>query len=385
MNYANNYYIGNNHPPQRKTTKAVTPTAGRVRPLDAKTQRCKRSSKRQTQISTCGDVANGFLKTSFLPKLQEPNTIQACQKTAKMENDFYCSLSKLAEHYDVVPMQTNHYDYPYNMALAIWDMEEKLKERVLNWQEIRLVQDRKKTYLIIEEKYDTGTTLYYIPIEPLYQMLHDPKRKRNAQLLISVCSYLYHIANIPYFRQEESYLYWIYEMHEDWLEQDDVTDETEVYKREFEKAELIGDCIEQKIFNNINLQVFEQRLNAFKNRNAFDNDCWQIACSAFSLYTEYPHATIFRNAPVKDDPENEQDEYETIGMEKYISFISHTKGWLYESISDSINNEFNEYGAMEEPTIYKCFDGNDIIQTNLDFENRLFALLDDICTLLYNY
>jgi hypothetical protein len=385
MNYAQTYHIGNNQSSRTKKTKAFTPTTLRVRPLDAKTQRCKRSSKRQTQISTCGDVANGFLKTSFLPKLQEPNTIQACQKTAKMENDFYCSLSKLAEHYDVVPIQTNHYDYPYNMALAIWDMEEKLKERVLNWQKIRLVQDRKKTYLISEEKYDTGTTLYYIPIEPLYQMLHDPKRKRNAQLLVSVCSYLYHIANIPYFRQEESYLYWMYEMHEDWLEQDDVTDETEVYKREFKKAELIGDCIEQKIFNNINLQVFKQRLNSFKNRDTFDNDCWQIACSAFSLYTEYPQATIFRNAPIKDDPENEQDEYETIGMEKYISFISHTKGWLYESISDSINNEFNEYGSMEEPTIYKCFDGNDIIQTNLDFENRLFALLDDICNLLYNY
>lgn len=385
MNYAHTYNIGNNQPSQTKTTKATAPTAQRVRSLDAKTKRCKRDSERQTKISTNTNATNGFLRTSFLPKLEETKTVQSCEKTAKAEKDFYKSLFQLAEHYKIKPMQTSQFNYPYNMALAIWDMEEKLKERVLNWQEIRLVQDSKKTYLISKEKYNTGTTLYYIPIEPLYQMLHDRKRKRNAQLLISVCSYLYHIANIPYYRQEESYLYWMYEMHEDWLEQDDITDETEVYQREFEKAELIGDYIEQKIFNNINLQVFKQRLNSFKNRDAFDNDCWQIACSAFSLYTEYPQATIFRNAPIKDDPENEQDEYETIGMEKYISFISHTKGWLYESISDSINNEFNEYGSMEEPTIYKCFDGNDIIQTNLDFENRLFALLDDMCTLLYNY
>lgn len=169
------------------------------------------------------------------------------------------------------------------------------------------------------------------------------------------------------------------------VEQDDEMEETEVYKREFVKAELIGDSIEQKLFNRINLQVFEQRLNTFKSRDTFDQDCWQLACDVFALYTEYPHASIFRNAPINEDSKNEEDENEVIGMEKYISFISHTKGWLYESIADSINNEFNEYGAMEEPTICKHFDGSEIIKTNLDFENRLFVLLNNLCNLLYNY
>jgi hypothetical protein len=172
-------------------------------------------------------------------------------------------------------------------------------------------------------------------------------------------------------------------MHKEWVEQDDETNENEAYKLEFEKVGLIGDCIEQKIFNRINLSVFEQRINSFKCRDCFDLDCFKIANNAFALYTEHPNESIFRNASKKEDPESE--EYETIGMEKYISFISHTKGWLYESISDSINNEFNEYGAMEEPAIYKCFDQNEVTNNSLDFENRLFALLDDICNLLYNY
>jgi hypothetical protein len=385
MNYAQTHYIGNNQSTRTKKTKAVVPTIGRVCPLDAKTKRCKRDSERQTQISTNANVANGFLKTSFLPKLQETKTVQACEKTAKMEKDFYKSLFQLAKHYKIEPMQTNQFEYPYNLALAIWDVEEKLKQRVLNWQEIRLVQDSKKTFFISEEKYNTGTTLYYIPIEPLYQILHDPKLKRNAQLLISACSYLYHIADIPYFRQEESYLYWMYEMHKEWMEQDEETEEAKVYKLEFSKAELIGDCIEQKIFNRINLQVFEQRLNAFKSLDTFDHECWQVACTAFALYKEYPQESIFRNAPIKNDTENEEDENETIGMEKYISFISHTKGWLYESIADSINSEFNEYGLMDEPTICKCFNSKDITNTCLDFENRLFTLLNDMCSLLYNY
>lgn len=386
MDYAQTYYIGNNQATRRKTTKAVVQTAQRVQPMDAKNQRCGRGSKRQTQVSTCGNVANGFLKTSFLPRLKETKTVQACMETAKMQKDFYKSLSLLAEHYNIEPMQTNQFEYPYNMALAIRDMEEKLKQSVLNWQEIRLVQDSKKTYFISEEKYNTGTTLYYIPIEPLYQMLHDPKRKRNAQLLISVCSYLYHIADIPYFRQEDSYLYWMYEMHKEWVEQDDETDETQAYKLEFEKAAFIGDCIEQKIFNPMNLQVFGQRLNTFKRSDAFDHDCWLTASNAFALFTQYPNASIFRNAPMPEqDTDNDDYDNETIGMEKYISFISHTKGWLYESLAQSINNEFNEYAEMQEPTICKRFDTKGVTKSTLDFENRLFALLDDICDLLYNY
>src|SRR5690606_27121407 len=127
------------------------------------------------------------------------------------------------EHYSIEPIPTKYFANPYNMALALWDMEEKLKQRVLNWEEIRLVQDSKKTYFISEEKYNTGTTLFYIPVASLYRMLHNRKRKRNAHLLLSVCAYLYHIADIPYYRQEASYLYWMYEMMNDWVEQDDYT------------------------------------------------------------------------------------------------------------------------------------------------------------------
>lgn len=386
MNYAITYPIGNYKRSRTKTTKAIAQTVERVRRLDAKTKRCKRGSERQTEIRTNSNATNGFLKCTFLPKLKTVQSVQACRETTKTERDFYQSFSKIAEHYRIEPMQPYEFGFPYNIALSMWDLETKLKRTVTNWDSLRLVQDSKKTFFISEERYDTGTTLYYIPTVPLFKMLHDPKRKKNAQLLISVCSYLYHIADIPYYKQEDSYLYWMYEMLKDWVEQDDETDETECYKSELRKAEVIGDRIEQKLFNRINLKVFEQRLSRFKSLDTFDHDCYQIACDAFALYTEYPTTSIFRNAQIPEqDPYNDDYDNETIGMEKYISFVADTHGWLYESLSDSINNEFNEYGAMEEPTISKRFDGSDITATNLDFENRLFALLNDLCGLLYEY
>ncbi|KPE52542.1 hypothetical protein [Chryseobacterium indologenes] len=384
MNYATQQNIGNNQHTRTATATEVAPTVRRVCTMDAKTKGRKRSTERQTEIRTDSNATNGFLKCTFLPKLKTVQSVQACKKS---ERDFYQSLSNLAEHYSIEPMPTRQdYGYPYNMVLAMWDMDTQMKRSHRNWDGFKLVQDSKKTFLTSEERYDTGTRLFYIPIVPLFEMLQDKQRKHTAHLLTSVCSYLYHIAQIPYYRQEDSYLYWLYETHKDWVEQDDETEDTESYKSELRKAETVGDRIEQKLYNRINLTVFEQRLSRFKSRDTFDKECWNVACNAFALYTEYPTASIFRNAPMPEqDPYDDDCENEVIGMEKYISFIADTKGWLYENIKDSINNEFNEYGVMEEPTINKVFDGSKISVGNLDFENRLFELLDDLSYLLYNY
>lgn len=383
MNYAQTYHIGNNQHTRKEQAKAVAPTTKRVRKLATKTKGHKSSTERQAKIRTNSNATNGILKCRFLPKLKTAHSVQACQKT---ERDFYKSLSKLAEHYCIEPMRTQVYNFPYNMVLGMWDIDTKMKRIHRNWNGLNLLQDSKKTILKSEERYDTGTTLYYIPIMPLYRMLQDKKRKKTAQLLLSVCSYLYHIADIPYYQQEDSYLYWIYEMHNDWIEDDCETEENEMQKSELRKAEQIGDKIEQKLFNRINLKVFEQRLKGYKSSNTFDQKCWILACDTFALYKEYPNESIFRNAPFSvQDPYENDYENQSIGMEKYISFCAESKGWLYESVTDCINNEFNEYGKIDEPIICKTFDGSELNQTNLDFENRLFNVLDSLSGLLYHY
>ncbi|MGO3719856.1 MAG: hypothetical protein ACTJGD_11025 [Mesonia hippocampi] len=288
----------------------------------------------------------------------------------------------MAKHYNIEPAQTKQFAYPYNMALAMADVEEKLKSKVLDWEEIRLVQDSNKTYFVSEERYNTGATLFYIPISPLYRLLHDKKRKANAHLLLSVCAYLYHIADIPYYRQEASYLYWMYEMMNDWVEQDDYTEETEVYLSEIKKAEFIGDFIEQSIYNRINLTVFEQRIEKFKVRNDFDRECLTVAKEAFSLYQTYPNENVFRNAKPNGEA-SEEDMDNVIGMEKYISFYADHKGWLNETLIESVNTDIQEYGQMEEPIILKQFDGRDITANNLCFENRLFQLLHNLSDILH--
>jgi len=214
-------------------------------------------------------------------------------------------------------------------------------------------------------------------------MLRDPKRKHTAQLLLSVCTYLYHVVDIPYYRQENSFLYWQYEMLKEWVVSDEYTDEMSSYLSELEQAEWIGDRMEQKIFHRANLTFFKERLTRFKSTDALDLDCLTLAQEAFELYQQYPNENVFRNARPNGEAEEDDMEY-VVTMDKYVSFCADGKGWLNENLEQCVNTDLQEYGQMEEPVILKCFDGSDITGNNLDFENRLFTLMEELAYLLSN-
>jgi len=377
MNATKNH-IRNNKATRRRATRKTTSTIGQVCWLASKTENLKRNSKGQTEISANSNASNGFLKCQFLPKQELITHFQDSKKRNNIERDFYKSLSKFSKHYDVKPMQTKDFGFPYNLALAMWDIETKMIQVNEDWNQFRLIRNNKKIHFAKEEKFYIGTSLYYIPVVPLFQMLHDKKCERNAQLLLSVCSYLYHIADIPYYRQEHSYLYWIYDLNEVWMEEEE-TEDSKDYWREFEISKNIGDKIEKKLLNTKNLDFFEQRLNSFIIRNEFDKICHKVAFEAFAIYSEYPNTTIFRNKPSsKENPSDEDYCNRAIGMEMYISFVANTKGCLYNNIEDSINAEFNEYGSIEEPTIYTPINGKAIPEADFDFENRFFTLMEDL-------
>lgn len=385
MNHATTHHGGYDTPAQRAKTKAITSSVKRVRQLDATDKGCKRNPKGQTAVRTDTDVADGFLRNSFLPKLAEMETVQACKKTAKMERDFYQSLSLVAEHYQIKPMPTQIYGYPYNMALSLCNLEEQLKSKVKDWEEIKLIQQNKKTFLTSQERYNTCATLYYIPVVPLYRLLKQKKRKQNAQLMLSVCSYLYHGVNIPYYRQEDSFLHWQYEMLKEWLTNDDESEEAFICKIEFDQADWIGDRMEKKIFNPANLTYFKERLNRLQCKDILDLDCWKLGQEALALLEQYPNENVFRNVRPNEEAEDVDDFENTVTMDYYVSFYAEGKGWLNQHLIQCVNSELQEYGEIEEPCILKRFDGSNITENNFDFENRLFALLEELIDLLNNF
>ena len=394
MKYATKNCIGKNKNSRKTKAKSTASTVGRICRLDEAGQKRFGNSERPTEISSDKSITNGFLKCTFLPKLKkndfqksissEKSLIQIQRKNAKTEKDFYQSLSQLAEHYGLNPISTKHLGYPYNIALALDDIQKQLKNKVRDWEEIRLIEEKGKTYFTSEERYNTGAILYYIPIVPLYRLSKNPKRKQAVQLLQSVCSYLYHIAGVPYYRKQDSYLFWMYEMVTEWITSDDENEETPTYLSEIKQAEQFGDLMEKKIFNHYNLNLFEVRLKNFKAKDTFDKDCYLLASKIFELYQHYPNTTIYQNLQSNSETE-EYDRDTMISMDKYVSFCAETKGMLFQTLFESINTEFQECTEMQEPSIIKKFDGRNVSNNNLDFENCLFPLIDELIYILNSF
>lgn len=370
------YHSRDNKTSRKRQTKATAPPIGRVFQLDAENKRRLGNSKGQKKIGT-SKFADGFLNCSFLPKSVVENQNTATD-THKKERDFYHFLSLLGEFYHIKPMETRYLGYPYNMTLAYWDVCRKLQQSRPEHIGMEIIQNDSDTVCIsATETCTTGPTFYFIPIIPLNNL--EKERKKTAQLIYSVYAYLYHIVNIPYYCKEDSYLYWQYEMHKDWIEsEDDEDNENREYQLlQFKDAEEIGDLVEHKLWEKCHLSEFAERTVHFLPKDDFDKNCLDIAKEALQLYQTYPDASIFRNSKMECDEESDE---EYITMDKYISFVADADGWLYDTIAESINNEFNECGFLEEPSIKRIFTIEELKKDdNLDFELRIFRLMNKLC------
>ena len=384
MNHVATYTARQGNPAQIGKAERTAPKAPRLCRVDATPERRLGNPKGQKAVPSRSNATDAFLRTRFLPKLETGETLQANRKTSKVERDFYKSLSLLSRHYGIEPMEAQHLGYPYNIALSVWDAKIQLSGKVSCFEELKIVAEGKKHFIECTERLNIGSTLFYIPVLPLYGILRNSKGRRAGLLLLSLCSYLYRVVDIPYYRDEYSHLSWHYEMMADWVGTDDQTDATETYSRELEIAEWVGDFIGQKLGNINNLEYFGKRIASFRCSSLLDRECLKMAREAYTLYLQYPDTNCYRNAKPNGTYDVE-DEYDVASMDKFVSFCAHHRGWLNDSLIDSINAELGEYGDMEEPAITKRFDGKAVDGTSLDFENRLFTLIDDLVYLLNNY
>lgn len=388
MNYATNNHIGNNFPNPQQAAIPTVPAVGRVCQVDATPQRPQRNPQGQTPIRTADAFAHGFLKSRFLPKLAiDPNLAKLSGKQVEQrERDFYRSLSQLALHYGFSLMQTACYPYPYNLTLAYWDAERQIRQspKGENFEEMKILEkdNTKQVFLSVTETYDTGMYFYYVPVLPLFRMLKEPERRYTAQLLLSVFSYLYRMVNVPYYREKHSFLYWQYEMLEEWAIHDEDSEENRTILTELDQAEKTGEQMQRKLSAKSNLSHWKRRIQSFKAKDTFDSDVFRLVVKFHLLYEQFPERTLdFTSAWNETDYYYDEEETK-ITMDKYIGFIADCNGILYDQLCDTVNQEFSQYAEMEEPTTTHHFDGTPTQKDLLDFENRLFPLVSELCNLL---
>ena len=383
MNYAiTTYHQGNII--QQSTQRNVMQTTCGIFGMDTPSQRPKRNPKRQSEKRTQRASANDVLRNVFLPKMVEIREVNI------NEREFYNSLSKLANHYGFSLMHTQNNPYPYNIHLAYEDAEKKIKQKEEYFSELKILQHPEKgTYLSVSEVYPTYTTLYHIPIKPLYRMLNFKDIKPLADLFLSVYSYYFQVACIPYYRDDD-YVSYLYEMMKEWVMDNQYTEEEQEERQEqqeqismLQQTEYIGDIMGKKLKNKKNLDFFKYRLDHFNPKNDYERECKELAEGVYNLYKQYPNEIYFRNSTYQPQ---ECEEYESITMNKYIGFVATADDWLSGEIEILLNTEFNECTEIEEPTIFKDFTKDFKPDTrNFDFEKRLFESISKLYALITKY
>ncbi|MDN3584617.1 hypothetical protein [Mucilaginibacter flavus] len=247
-------------------------------------------------------------------------------------------------------------------------------------------QENCEICLTIVETFDEDFCLYYIPVMPIYELWQNVAHIPCAELLTAVCAYLYAEAGITYYRDEDTYMYYNYEALEDWINDDWGDGENEEYAHEktaLENAKIQGDLIQAKMMESGFRQSLGDRIANFKAVTQFEMDCLKVANTCLQLGKDFPNANLFRHASLCDyEVEDYEDNY--VGMHEYISFIGSVDDSLSERLKSMVNDDFNERTRYQEPEVITFFNKPQPGYTNeLAYEQKAFALIDDLCTLLH--
>jgi hypothetical protein len=348
------------------------PTAGR-----------RRSSAQPPKERTAGHRTNGFLKTRFLPFWG----IKA-RNYRQVEAEFFRSLANLCNIYEIPEPDVSVIDFPQNVTTAYMLVKESLKLKDKSADCIIIKDGSHSATLAVLKTYDTGHCLYYIPVRPLWNLVQTAQQQPLAEMLLSVYAYLYQIAKLPYYTENDSYLFGEYDMLQQWIDEADDEDEEEQQYRD-EQTEVMdtlnhaGNRLVTLIRNNNYLIKWEANIKAYRQTEDWDLETECLADQFLTLFNEYPNRTLFDNI---HDELVEPEETERIRMEQYVSFYWSSNDCFYDMLFDTVNNEFGECGIMDEPTSVQLFDTPQTsIINDLDFEKRLFELIDKLCGILNKY
>ncbi|WP_394678743.1 hypothetical protein [uncultured Sphingobacterium sp.] len=365
------------------SSKPVTtsPPVVRVWELDETPEGFRRNSQGQTAIRSAHDVTNAFLGMQFHARLQEPE-IGENYDSSKLEREFFKSLSNISKKLNVTILDCKGLPYPYNISESLAHLKTQLKLSTEDWREIRLVNDGKFTFFAKEDRYNTGCTLYYIPVIPLYTILHNRKTIKASKLLVCVYAYIYQVLAVPYYRNDDCYLNSMYDMLENsYLDDEEEDSNTDEYLTEFKDAELIGDHIKELITEPTNLQSFKKLLHRFKPKNEFEKDVHSIASSFYELSTTYPNVRIDRKYfPLRHREMTEESE-RPVTLDNYVSFCASIEGNLFHTLCDFVNGDLQEFSEIDEPTRFIPFDNRKIENNDFDFETKVFDNIDRLIQL----
>ena len=355
------------------------PTAIAVRASLRRNSRSFSAKKHTPEACTTEPCGNGFLTHCFPPMVMGMPEELSNRKI--VEKDFFASAENLCSLYGISFERTDSLTYPKNIASVFYELKQKIgaidSELTLNL----MAWEGRAASLATLKRYDTGMTLFYLPVEPLHRLLQDKSRKATAQLLLSVCAYLFQIAGVCYHTEDSSYLNYIYTTVEEWSSEPECFDTEEEQEHFLKEVAYMKNASEQ-LFSKINcpqnLTALEKRCSTYQPLNETETALKNIAERICTLRQSYPDRSIM-DSIYHDSFAMELEGESIITADQYISFFWSSSDCLYDQLMESVNAELNEIGEIDEPLSIQFFDSPQMaVNHNLSFEKEFFDLLHEI-------
>ncbi len=364
-------------------------TISKHRPIHARKERTRRRSGSEGRAATPDTTAAttvDFLRHSFLPlcaltsrDLPEPKNTEA---------SYFKSLQKLKSLHQIETLSVADIPFPYNILLSHWDAQRKMNAQNED-MDLGIISDSGSIVLSSTDSINADHKLFYVPVKPLYLLSKTKviEDKKATNVLYAVFAYLYHHVGMPYYRSEESYQYWHYEMIETWITEagyDEDAATTKDHLEEINAAKHYGDFIESKIYSLDNLRYFRARLQSLNPVTDWQKRCAAVAQDFYDLYAHFPGASVLKHLQRGRNPYfDEMDEEDCIGPHQYLGFVAATGGWLGETLFEMISNELNECVTTDLPAVTHVYDEHlSGLDENIHYERKLFELIGELSNLL---
>lgn len=360
----------------------TTPANRRIRIGLEQAARYSGGQGQHAEKRTAEPAAYGFLNNSFAPKYIPAEALPKRRETVR---DFFKSLTQLKKHYGIRLDDFRSLPYPYNILLAREEAGKAISKKHRQ-REVFIIEQDQQISLSVKEGFRRDYSLYYIPVAPVYRLWQQPEQLPTAELLTAVCGYLYAEAGISYYRDEDTYMYYNYEILTEWMDDLEGEDEEEQLLRQkcLSDAEIAGDFIQEKMMDKALRQSLPDKLNAFTPLTPYQHTAVMVAEKALGLWQTFPGANLFEHSsPIEED----EDDYgcnTTIYMHEYIGFIGSNTDAVSDTLFEMVENDFNERSYAQEPELRTVFNERQTAYTDkLAYAEKVLDLITDLCTLLY--
>jgi hypothetical protein len=343
----------------------------------------RRDKKRPAAGRAVAPVGGCFLDYTFPPLIEE--SWRFLNRQQEVEGAVFSSLRNVCALYRLTePVGTDLF-YPVNIHTAFQQVEAELREQQPDVH-LHLFQQEAGTICAGTIK-TFGATEFFIPVEPLHRLLERKKPMNTARLMISLMAWLYQVVDIAYYTDESTYVSYTHECIESMLvdcEGEYEPEEFLEHMKDVEKAKQAGQMICELIRKPYALKQFEKRVISYEPHTLLESVFAETAKQALELYRQFPKRSFMDKVQTELDGED-QDYYETIQVDKYLSFHWSRRGFLCEQLWEHVNNDTAEAMYTEEPQSIQLFDTPQAVETHdFTFEQRLYDVLDAFIYFLKN-